>query len=620
MISSTLSFTSSKLKLVPLCCNIFNSFSFSSLSTKSNFNQEDKPSNSAIDRIVLQFRNLSDHHEPTLTPFPPPDHFLHREWLRPDEAVIPSENEVVHQQQLTKKKKKNEVIAAPCLAKEELSRLRKIGIHLKEKVSIPQSGLTRSVLQKIHDQWKNNELVKLKFHDLLAHNMNLAHHIVQHRTGGLVIWRSGSVMWVYRGDNYQCPMNGNRHSSKGGDEMSDSVMWNQQQPENMTPEETEFDRMLDDFGPRFVDWWDTGILPVDADLLPPTVPDYRTPLRLLPAKMHPRLTNDEHTKMLKLAKALPCHFALGRNRNLQGLACAILKLWEKSLVAKIAVKLGVQNTNNELMALELKKLTGGTLLLRNKYHIVIYRGKDFVPTSVAAILSERQQLTKQVLDVQAKVQCRSVDVTGEDVTTAQAGSLAEFNEAQAPWGRELTIEEYEKMMKKASETKNVRLMKKIEHKLAVIHEQADAKKSRAENILVKIDASMVPAGRGNRGETITDEERVMFRMVGLRMKVYLQLGTRGVFDGVIKNMHLHWRHREFVKLITKQKTLAFVEETANLLEYKSGGILVAIDRLPKGFSLIYYRGKNYKRPITLRLGTSFNEDKSTEVINIHATT
>ncbi|XP_058736107.1 chloroplastic group IIA intron splicing facilitator CRS1, chloroplastic-like [Vicia villosa] len=70
--------------------------------------------------------------------------------------------------------------------------------------------------------------------------------------------------------------------------------------------------------------------------------------------MHPQLTNDEHAKMLKLAKVLPCHFALGRNRNLQGLACAILKLWEKSLVAKIAVKHGVQNTNNELMALELK--------------------------------------------------------------------------------------------------------------------------------------------------------------------------------------------------------------------------------------------------------------------------
>ncbi|KAG8100608.1 hypothetical protein GUJ93_ZPchr0013g37448 [Zizania palustris] len=36
----------------------------------------------------------------------------------------------------------------------------------------------------------------------------------------------------------------------------------------------------------------------------------------------------------------------------------------------------------------------GTLLLRNKYHIVIYRGKDFLPTPVAAALAEREELTK----------------------------------------------------------------------------------------------------------------------------------------------------------------------------------------------------------------------------------
>lgn len=44
----------------------------------------------------------------------------------------------------------------------------------------------------------------------------------------------------------------------------------------------------------------------------------------------------------------------GRNRKLQGLAAAILKLWEKSLIAKIALKWGVPNTNNEQMACELK--------------------------------------------------------------------------------------------------------------------------------------------------------------------------------------------------------------------------------------------------------------------------
>lgn len=45
---------------------------------------------------------------------------------------------------------------------------------------------------------------------------------------------------------------------------------------------------------------------------------------------------------------------LGRNRELQGLALAMVKLWEKSAIAKIAIKHGVQNTCNERMAEELK--------------------------------------------------------------------------------------------------------------------------------------------------------------------------------------------------------------------------------------------------------------------------
>lgn len=44
----------------------------------------------------------------------------------------------------------------------------------------------------------------------------------------------------------------------------------------------------------------------------------------------------------------------GRNRNHQGLATSIIKLWEKSLLVKIAVKRGIQNTNNKIMAEELK--------------------------------------------------------------------------------------------------------------------------------------------------------------------------------------------------------------------------------------------------------------------------
>lgn len=45
---------------------------------------------------------------------------------------------------------------------------------------------------------------------------------------------------------------------------------------------------------------------------------------------------------------------VGRSRQLQGLAVAMAKLWEKSLIAKIALKRGVQLTTSERMAEDLK--------------------------------------------------------------------------------------------------------------------------------------------------------------------------------------------------------------------------------------------------------------------------
>lgn len=55
-------------------------------------------------------------------------------------------------------------------------------------------------------------------------------------------------------------------------------------------------------------------------------------------------------------------------------------------------------------------------------------------------------------------------------------------------------------------------------------QQSQAKKLKAENLLSKIVASWVPAGPSDDQETITEEERVMYRQVGLKMKSYLPLG------------------------------------------------------------------------------------------------
>lgn len=47
---------------------------------------------------------------------------------------------------------------------------------------------------------------------------------------------------------------------------------------------------------------------------------------------------------------------------------------------------------------------------------------------------------------------------------------------------------------------------------------------KAESVLAKVEALLQPAERSSDPESITDEERFMFRKLGLRMKAFLLLG------------------------------------------------------------------------------------------------
>jgi sporulation protein YlmC with PRC-barrel domain len=84
-------------------------------------------------------------------------------------------------------------------------------------------------------------------------------------------------------------------------------------------------------------------------------------------------------------------------------------------------------------------------------------------------------------------------------------------------------------------------------------------------------------------------------------------GRRGVFDGTVENMHLHWKYRELVKIICKEHNIKDVEYAARTLEAESGGILVAVERVSKAHAIIIYRGKNYQRPSTLRPKSLLNK-------------
>lgn len=540
---------------------------------------------------------------------------------------FPWERDGVDREQLHRKS--NTELAERTIPEPELRRLRDAALRMKERMKIGPAGVTEAVVQNIHEKWKENEVVKLRFEGPPSLNMKRTHEVLERKTGGLVIWRSGRSLVLYRGMTYELPcmqlysklvntkfnyehMHDSDDSTINvvGDSWEESVsVLKRSDPDLMTsftnPSEgltdtSDIDSLLDQLGPRFKDWSGRSPLPVDADLLPGVVPGYKPPFRLLPYKTRGSLRDRQMTFLRQLARTMPPHFALGRNRQHQGLATAMVKLWEKSVIAKIAIKRGVPNTSNERMAEEIKKLTGGILLSRNKEYIVFYRGNDFLTPAIREVLVDKEKVAAIQQDKEEVARLRaSASVVSKAKTSKAplvAGTLAETLEAKTRWGNPLSSEDREKMRKDLDLAKHASLVRYLQRKLFF----AKAKVRKAEKALAKVQEFLKPAELPTDLETVTDEERFLFRKIGLKMRSYFLLGRRGVFDGTVENMHLSWKHRELVKILVKGKTFAQVKHIAISLEAESGGVLISLDKTTKGYAIIIYRGKNYQRPQTLR--------------------
>ncbi|KAG9140956.1 hypothetical protein Leryth_010465, partial [Lithospermum erythrorhizon] len=129
-----------------------------------------------------------------------------------------------------------------------------------------------------------------------------------------------------------------------------------------------------------------------------------------------------------------------------------------------------------------------------------------------------------------------------------------------------------------------------------VYVQAKEKIQKAEKAILKVQKNKKSAELPTDLETLSNEERFLFRKMGLSMKPFLPLGRRGIFGGTVENMHLHWKYRELVKIIVERKNLAQVKHVAISLEAESGGVLVSVEKTSKGHAIIIYRGKNYQRP------------------------
>ena len=67
----------------------------------------------------------------------------------------------------------------------------------------------------------------------------------------------------------------------------------------------------------------------------------------------------------------------------------------------------------------------------------------------------------------------------------------------------------------------------------------------------------------------------------------------GIYQGVILNMHLHWKKHQTLQVVVKTFSREEVLEIAAELARLTGGIVLDIH---KENTVIMYRGKNYSQP------------------------
>ncbi|KAG0451514.1 hypothetical protein HPP92_026207 [Vanilla planifolia] len=144
--------------------------------------------------------------------------------------------------------------------------------------------------------------------------------------------------------------------------------------------------------------------------------------------------------------------------------------------------------------------------------------------------------------------------------------------------------------KKKKEYERMTLEEKVLYKL----KKARKKEERLVEALNKIEPkdSLITT---HDPEVLTPEEHFYLLKLGKKCKNYVPVGRRGIFQGVILNMHLHWKKHQTLKVVVKTFTQEEVREIATELARLSGGIVLDID---EDNTIIMYRGKNYSQPPT----------------------
>ncbi|KAF5195486.1 Crm-domain containing factor cfm2 protein [Thalictrum thalictroides] len=110
-------------------------------------------------------------------------------------------------------------------------------------------------------------------------------------------------------------------------------------------------------------------------------------------------------------------------------------------------------------------------------------------------------------------------------------------------------------------------------------------------------------------QNLTGEERFYMKKMAQKRSNYVPVGRRGVFGGVILNMHLHWKKHETVKVICKPCKPGQVHQYAEDIARLSGGTPIQIIG---NDTIIFYRGKDYVQPEVMSPIDTLSKKKALE--------
>ncbi|MED6208052.1 hypothetical protein PIB30_041443 [Stylosanthes scabra] len=232
--------------------------------------------------------------------------------------------------------------------------------------------------------------------------------------------------------------------------------------------------------------------------------------------------------------------------------------------------------------------------------------------SLPSLLQLHPNLSKNGVTLghaQLHISSSIIQVQPHDEVTSKYSSIKPFDlsngscRAMSTKGRSMRSKVERRMQKESGKTlREIRRAKKLKKKLMteeerLIYNLKRAKKKVALLLqkLKKYELPDLPPPRHDP-ELLTPEQLQAFKKIGFRNKNYVPVGVRGVFGGVVQNMHMHWKFHETVQVCCDNFPKEKIKEMASMLARLSGGIVINVHNVK---TIIMFRGRNYRQPKNL---------------------